>query len=171
MSIEDDEILQGFIEESLEHLADIENDLLAIEEGGADIDVELVNKVFRAAHSIKGGAGFMGLTVIQDLAHAAENVLGLIRSSKLIPNPDIINVLLLAADELQHLIEDVANSNNADISGHTTALNAIFESGEAPVATTRKERTAKPWLHGNRPNTGRIRDNAPLPYAETIGKG
>lgn len=140
MSIEDDEILQGFIEESLEHLADIENDLLAIEERGADIDVELVNKVFRAAHSIKGGAGFMGLTVIQDLAHAAENVLGLIRSEKLIPNPDIINVLLLAADELQRLIEDVANSNSVDISSHTAALNAIFESGEAPASAAKPAR-------------------------------
>ncbi len=134
MSIEDDEILQGFIEESLEHLADIENDLLAIEEGGADIDVDLVNKVFRAAHSIKGGAGFMGLTVIQDLAHAAENVLGLIRSEKLIPNPDIINVLLLASDELQQMIEDVSNSNSVDITSHVDALNIIFEKGEAPAA-------------------------------------
>jgi len=140
MSIEDDEILQGFIEESLEHLSDIENDLLAIEEGGADIDVELVNKVFRAAHSIKGGAGFMGLSVIQDLAHAAENVLGLIRSSKLVPNPDIINVLLLAADELQHLIEDVGNSNTVDISRHTDALNIIYEGGEAPPSGPKPER-------------------------------
>lgn len=139
MSIEDDEILQGFIEESLEHLADIENDLLAIEEAGADIDVERVNKVFRAAHSIKGGAGFMGLTVIQDLAHAAENVLGLIRSGKLIPNPDIINVLLLAADELQHLIEDIGNSNSVDISSHTAALNIIYEGGEAPTAKPKTE--------------------------------
>ena len=142
MSIEDDEILQGFIEESLEHLADIENDLLTIEEGGADIDVELVNKVFRAAHSIKGGAGFMGLSAIQDLAHAAENVLGLIRSGKLIPNPDIINVLLLAADQLQRMIEDVGNSNNVDISGHTTALNTIYEGGEAPTAKPKPERAA-----------------------------
>jgi len=142
MSIEDDEILQGFIEESLEHLADIENDLLAIEEGGADIDVELVNKVFRAAHSIKGGAGFMGLTVIQDLAHAAENVLGLIRSGKLVPNPDIINVLLLAADELQHMIEDVGNSNTVDISGHVSALNTIYEGGEAPTAAPKPPRSA-----------------------------
>ncbi|WP_319585567.1 chemotaxis protein CheW [uncultured Desulfobulbus sp.] len=144
MSIEDDEILQGFIEESLEHLADIENDLLSIEEGGADIDVELVNKVFRAAHSIKGGAGFMGLTVIQDLAHAAENVLGLIRSSKLVPNPDIINVLLLAADELQHMIEDVGNSNTVDISSHTNALNTIYEGGDAPAATPKAPRAAAP---------------------------
>ncbi|MCG8701375.1 MAG: Hpt domain-containing protein, partial [Bacteroidales bacterium] len=71
----DDEILQSFVEESREHLADIENDLLTIEEGGADIDEDLVNKVFRAAHSIKGGAGFMGLETIKDLAHKTENVL------------------------------------------------------------------------------------------------
>ncbi len=140
MSIEDDEILQGFIEESLEHLADIENDLLAIEEAGADIDVDLVNKVFRAAHSIKGGAGFMGLTVIQNLAHAAENVLGLIRSEKLIPDPDIINVLLLASDELQQLIEDVENSNDVDISEHVNALNAIYEGGNAPQAAAQPEK-------------------------------
>lgn len=136
MSIEDDEILQGFIEESLEHLADIENDLLNIEEGGADIDVELVNKVFRAAHSIKGGAGFMGLTVIQDLAHATENVLGLIRSEKLTPTPAIVNVLLLATDELQHLIENIADSNEVDISQHVTPLDAIYEGGEAPPVQT-----------------------------------
>jgi two-component system chemotaxis sensor kinase CheA len=143
MSIEDDEILQGFIEESLEHLADIENDLLAIEEGGADIDVDLVNKVFRAAHSIKGGAGFMGLTVIQNLAHAAENVLGLIRSEKLVPDPDIVNVLLLASDELQQLIEDVENSNDVDITEHVKALNAIYEGGGAPKKSEAKEETPK----------------------------
>ncbi len=134
MSIEDDEILQGFIEESLEHLADIENDLLAIEEAGADIDDELVNKVFRAAHSIKGGAGFMGLTVIQELAHAAENVLGMIRSRQLVPDPDIINVLLLASDELQQLIENVEDSNEVDISEHLAALNAIYEGKEIPAS-------------------------------------
>ncbi len=144
MSIEDDEILQGFIEESLEHLADIENDLLAIEEAGADIDVDLVNKVFRAAHSIKGGAGFMGLTMIQDLAHAAENVLGLIRSNKLIPNPDIVNVLLLAADALQHMIEDVGNSNTVDITSHTNALNTIFEGGDAPTMKVKSEKPVVP---------------------------
>ncbi len=142
MTFEDDEILQGFVEESLEHLADIENDLLAIEANGADIDVELVNKVFRAAHSIKGGAGFMGLTGIQNLAHATENVLGLIRSEKLVPTPEIINVLLLATDELQQMIEEVETSNEVDISEHVKALNAIYEGG-TPAAATAAEQPAK----------------------------
>ncbi len=127
MDIEDDEILQGFIEESLEHLADIENDLLAIEESGANINEDLVNKVFRAAHSIKGGAGFMGLTTIQELSHAAENVLGMIRGKKLIPTPEIINVLLIASDQLQSMIEDIHHSNEVDISSHLLPLNAIAD--------------------------------------------
>jgi two-component system chemotaxis sensor kinase CheA len=132
MQIEDDEILQGFIEESLEHLADIENDLLAIEEAGEDIDEDLVNKVFRAAHSIKGGAGFMGLTVIQELSHAMENVLGMIRSKKLVPTPENINVLLLGADQLQRMVEDVASSNEVDITQHLISLNAIAEGNSPP---------------------------------------
>ncbi len=133
MQIEDDEILQGFIEESLEHLADIETDLLAIEDAGENIDEDLVNKVFRAAHSIKGGAGFMGLTGIQGLSHSMENVLGMIRSKKLIPNPEIINILLLGSDQLQSMIEDIHASNEVDISAHVTPLDAIA-AGEMPPA-------------------------------------
>ncbi|KJR96774.1 MAG: molecular chaperone [Desulfobulbaceae bacterium BRH_c16a] len=146
MDIEDDEILQGFIEESLEHLADIEHDLLAVEEAGANIDEDLVNKVFRAAHSIKGGAGFMGLTAIQELSHAAENVLGMIRSKKLIPTPEIINVLLIASDQLQSMIEDVHNSNEVDISAHLTPLNAIADGtfSQPPAAPAEKPKPPKP---------------------------
>ncbi len=127
MQIEDDEILQGFIEESLEHLADIETDLLAIEKAGANIDENLVNKVFRAAHSIKGGAGFMGLTVIQELSHAMENILGMIRSRKLVPNPEIVNVLLQGSDKLEAMINNVHSSNDEDITEHLIPLNAIAE--------------------------------------------
>ena len=143
MEIEDDEILQGFIEESLEHLADIENDLLSIEEAGADIDEDLVNKVFRAAHSIKGGAGFMGLTAIQGLSHSTENVLGMIRSKKLIPTPEIVNVLLMASDQLQNMIEDVHNSNEVDISSHVTPLDAIADGTFTPTQGTAEQETAE----------------------------
>ncbi len=144
MQIEDDEILQGFIEESLEHLADIENDLLEIEEGGENIDEDLVNKVFRAAHSIKGGAGFMGLTVIQDLAHAMENVLGLVRSCKLVPTPEVINVLLQSSDKLNTMIEDVNNSNDYDIEEHVIPLDAIYKGETMPSVVTAAEEPTTP---------------------------
>ncbi len=132
-SSEDNELLGAFIEESVEHLADIEGDLLAIEQGGAVNNEERVNKVFRAIHSIKGGAGFMGLHVLQNLAHAAENVLGLVRTRKLTPTPEVINTLLLASDRIKQLLANVSCSNEIDISGPVAALNAIA-SGEPSVA-------------------------------------
>ncbi len=88
----DDDLLKEFVNESREHLATIENDLLAVEEGGADIDKELVNKVFRAAHSIKGGSGFFGLNKVKELAHKAETVLDMLRSKKMAPNAEVTNV-------------------------------------------------------------------------------
>ncbi len=132
MSIQDDETLQMYLEESLDHLSDIENDFLAIEEDGADINEDLVNKVYRAAHSIKGGAGFMGLTNIKNLTHEMENILGKIRSRDMIPTPDIVNVLLNASDALKNLMDDILNSNEIDISQHVKALQAVLEAGGAP---------------------------------------
>jgi len=122
---EDDETLQMYIEESLDHLADIESDLLTIEEGGANIDLDLVNNVFRAAHSVKGGAGFMGLTTIKNLAHHLENVLGMIRNRELIPDSEKISILLKGFDELESLLKNIQTSNSVDISAHVQALENI----------------------------------------------
>ncbi|MFZ5570102.1 MAG: chemotaxis protein CheW [Thermodesulfobacteriota bacterium] len=125
MIFEDDETLRMYVEESKDHLVDIENDLLAIEETGEDIDEDLVNNVFRAAHSIKGGAGFMGLSKIKELAHKIENVLGMVRSREIVPTPDIISTLLRAFDTLREMIFNVETSNDMDINGHVTELVAL----------------------------------------------
>ncbi len=121
----DDETLQMYVEEASEHLGDIENDLLTIEQAGADIDEELVNKVFRAAHSIKGGAGFLGLTKIKDLGHKIENVLDMIRNRELVPEPEVVNIVLLAFDKLRDMIRNVAESNDEFIDDHIAALTGV----------------------------------------------
>ncbi len=128
MPIQNDETLQMYLEESFEHLADIENDLLTIESDGAAIDEDLVNKVYRAAHSVKGGAGFMGLTNIKNLTHEMENILGKIRGREITPEPGIINLLLRASDTLKALLHDVINSNDVNISHHIEALQSIQKS-------------------------------------------
>ena len=89
---------------------------------GADIDEELVNNVFRAAHSIKGGAGFMGLSAIKELSHKIENLLGFIRNREVVPEPGVISILLKAFDTLRDMINNVTNSNQMDISQHVRAL-------------------------------------------------
>jgi len=124
----DDELLGEFINESREHLTTIEADLLAIEEGGANIDAELVNKVFRAAHSIKGASGYFGLTSVKDLAHGAETVLDMIRSKKMPPNAEITNLLLAAFDQLREMINHPAQSAHADIGELVTNLSGLASS-------------------------------------------
>jgi len=127
----DDDLLNDFINESREHLATIEADLLTIEEGGADINEQLVNKVFRAAHSIKGGGGFFGLGKVKELAHRAETVLDLLRSRKMIPNAEIINVLLITFDKLREMLNDATGSAQIDITDLVASLTELASSGLA----------------------------------------
>ncbi len=121
----DDELLQDYLAECREHLATIETDLLAIERGGADIDEQLVNRVFRAAHSIKGGAGFFDLVKIRELAHKTENALELIRSFQMVPTPKVVSILLMAFDKLRDLIANHRESNQVEIGEFVSALTAL----------------------------------------------
>jgi two-component system chemotaxis sensor kinase CheA len=135
----DDELLGEFISESREHLTTIEADLLAIEEGGANIDTELVNKVFRAAHSIKGASSFFGLTKVKELAHKAETVLDMMRSKKMTPNAEITNLLLAAFDRLREMIDRPAESADADIGElvlNLTGLTSSYLPPEQKVSLT-----------------------------------
>ena len=131
-----DDLLKVFVEESMEHLSAIENDFLALEKAGNIFDSDLVNRVFRAAHSIKGGAGFIGLRHIQDLSHKMETVLGRFRKEKQVPGTEIVNSLLLATDVLKNLVANVETSDRIDISLALEALNAV--GADAPVLSTRE---------------------------------
>ncbi|MFK7961739.1 MAG: chemotaxis protein CheW [Phycisphaerales bacterium] len=125
MSIEYDEVLESFVIEATEAVADLENDFLTIEENGENIDVDLVNKVFRNIHSIKGTAGFCGLQRIGGLAHEMENVLNLIRNQELNPTPGCMEILLRGADQLTAMVTDVVNSNEVDTSQLEEELKAV----------------------------------------------
>lgn len=129
---QDDELMQEFVIESTAHLADVEGQLLEIEANGENTDPDLVNTVFRAVHSVKGAAGFLGLTVINSLAHSLENVLNMIRNRELVPTSAVVNCLLGAADQLRLLVDDVATSNEVDVSNFVHALEAIA-AGETPT--------------------------------------
>jgi two-component system, chemotaxis family, sensor kinase CheA len=139
MPLENDQIIAEFVVESREHLADIEGQLLAIEAGGADIDEDLVNQVFRAVHSIKGAAGFLGLTVLGQLAHDMENVLNRIRNRDLAPSASITDVMLRAADALVEMLDDIEHSNEAQIETHIAALRDIAAGAHCEAAANNAE--------------------------------
>lgn len=88
----------GFFEECEEMLGELEAGLLALKRGGTD--PEIINTVFRAAHSIKGGGASFGLDSMVHFAHRMESVLAAVRSNQLTLDTDILGLLLRAADAL-----------------------------------------------------------------------
>ncbi|XZE54563.1 chemotaxis protein CheW [Planctomycetaceae bacterium SH139] len=124
--MDEEQLVVEFVDEAREHFADIEAQLLQIEALGADIDDNLVNTVFRAIHSVKGAAGFLGLQTINRLSHSLENVLGKFRDHKIIPTPYNVDVLLKGADRLRSLIEIVHDSNQEDVTGLVAAIDAVL---------------------------------------------
>lgn len=138
--MDEEQLVLEFVDEAREHLADIEAQLLQIEALGADIDDCLVNTVFRAIHSIKGAAGFLGLQTINRLSHSLENVLGKFREHKIIPTPYNVDTLLKGADRLRSLIENVDESNNQNVKELVTAIDSVLneEAKPAPAAVQTK---------------------------------
>ncbi len=131
MPYEDEDLLQELIVESAEHLAAIEPDLLALEKEGSQVTSELINRIFRAMHSIKGGFAFFGLTHIVDLSHAMESVLMRIRDGELSVTPRITDALLAGVDKLRALLDDVRGSENISIDKELEPLNQVLEGGAA----------------------------------------
>jgi len=98
-----DELKKTFFEESGEQLEAMELGLAELREGGGSDDT--VNAVFRAVHSIKGGAGIFGFERLVEFAHAFETVLDAIRHGHLAATPEAVDVLFSANDVLADLVE------------------------------------------------------------------
>jgi two-component system chemotaxis sensor kinase CheA len=127
MDINDMEITDQFVMEAKEHLDTIEDDFLLLEKQKENPDRKLVDKVFRAIHSIKGGSGFLGLTNIGKLSHVMETLLSMIRAGEMRPESECIDALLAGTDLLGTMLDDVADSNQVDIAKIYNRLNSMLE--------------------------------------------
>jgi two-component system, chemotaxis family, sensor kinase CheA len=102
---EDGELLREFINESREHLDNIEQGVLVLEQHPAD--AETLNTVFRAFHTFKGGAGFLNLLPVNRLAHSLESLLDLARQGKLVISRPVIELILRGWDTLKSFIDEI----------------------------------------------------------------
>lgn len=137
------EIKEIFFQECEEQLAELESGLLKLNDG--DRDPETVNAVFRAVHSIKGGAGAFGLEELVAFAHVFETTLDCVRSNKLEPNQDVLKVMLRSADVLADLVtcsRDGGSVEESRTRGLVKELEALAN-GEAPPAAE-APKAAKP---------------------------
>jgi two-component system chemotaxis sensor kinase CheA len=129
--------LEIFIEESQEHLQSLNQSLLGLETNPKDM--QILNEIFRVAHTIKGMAGTMGYTKMTNLTHQMENVLDDIRNGKIDVNTFIVDVLFECLDFLENAVNHIASNGtegNASADDIIVKLNNILVGKDAEAAVT-----------------------------------
>ena len=106
------EIFDEFVIEASEHLDNLESVLLELERDPENND--LINSAFRSMHTLKGGAGFLGLTKIVEVAHKAEDILGKVKENKMKLNSEILDVLLQTVDYIKSAISYYKNGEEPE---------------------------------------------------------
>ena len=146
MRMDISDFYQTFFDEADELLADMEQHLLVLQPEAPD--AEQLNAIFRAAHSIKGGAGTFGFSVLQETTHLMENLLDEARRGEMQLNTDIINLFLETKDIMQEQLDAYKQSQEPDAASFDYICQALRQlaleaKGETPSAVTRLSVVAK----------------------------
>ncbi|MHC4940351.1 MAG: chemotaxis protein CheA [Planctomycetota bacterium] len=129
-----DDLLTEFLEESHEHLARLEVDLVALESDAGN--PELLASAYRALHTLKGNCGFLALPRLERMAHAAESLLAKLRDDELELTPQRTSLLLRGIDEIRAQL-DAIGEQGGETEGDDAALITALEKGE-PLAPAPK---------------------------------
>lgn len=113
----DYEVLVSFIQEAQDHLENIEEEILRLEDGN---DPVVVNDIFRSMHTIKGVSSFIGLNKIKNLSHSLESVLDELRVNKIEIGSDLIDLLLAGTDMLTKMVQELDMKAQAKQAGEFT---------------------------------------------------
>jgi two-component system chemotaxis sensor kinase CheA len=131
------EILQDFLIESFELVEKLDEDLVELEHTPEDLD--LLNGIFRVAHTVKGASSFLNFDVLTHLTHHMEDVLNKARHGDLIITPDIMDVVLESVDLMKKLLEiirDTSADAGVDVSACVARLDKCSGgSGEVETPT------------------------------------
>ncbi|WP_406017521.1 chemotaxis protein CheA [Succinivibrio sp.] len=130
----DEEILQDFIVEAGEIIENLNEQLVQIEKTPDDKD--LLNAIFRGFHTVKGGAGFLQLTNLVNICHAAESLFDELRNARIAMSPDLMDAVLQAYDEITSMFDTVKNAQQPDPAPQDLIdrLHALAAGGAAPAA-------------------------------------
>lgn len=129
------DLIPEYVEESLEHLGNIEDDIILMQQGHVDND--LIDRVSRVVHSIKGGASFLGLRNMEQLSRKTENILNLVINSDLEFDPHISVCVLKAVARLKEMLANSGAGDDLDISVDLKELGACLR-GRPLSATPRQ---------------------------------
>lgn len=135
------EMIGGFVEDSREAFDSMEDDLMAME--ASPDDPSIMNNLFRVMHTLKGTAGFMGLTEISGLSHKLESVFDLVRQEKMEMTPVLVDYLLPAIDQLKELVFALVGEGTAEDVTETINVLEQIVSSESDAILTGGEPTPK----------------------------
>ncbi|MEJ2790846.1 MULTISPECIES: chemotaxis protein CheA [unclassified Pseudoxanthomonas] len=145
-----------FFEESREGLEAMEAGLLSLEQGSRDGD--LINSIFRAAHSIKGGSATFGFDAIAGMTHVLETLLDELRAGQRAVSPPAVDAMLASVDVLRALLAEAEHGTPADpaaVQAMKDRLNAVLSGQDAPAATpaaaAKADETPEGWKIGFTP--------------------
>jgi two-component system, chemotaxis family, sensor kinase CheA len=106
----DKELIDSFVIETRDYLDEIEPTLLEFASGSISEDMETINSIFRAFHSVKGSAGFLGFKTFESVTHRAENILDKVRIGKAKLTSQIVDVLCETIDMFRNMLETVEHT-------------------------------------------------------------
>ncbi len=112
--------MSTFFIESREMLHEMEDALLDIEKG--EYDEELINSIFRAAHTIKGSSGMFGLADIEKFTHTVENFLDNVRKGTIKIDSEMVSLLLECKDHIENMLDAIENTNDLTLDGETLKI-------------------------------------------------
>ncbi len=135
--------LEIFIEETKEHLQNMNEQILVLEKEPEN--AECINEIFRAAHSLKGMAGTMGYKKMQHLTHTMEDVFSEVRNGKIKVNAEMVDILFQGLDELQNFLDNIINTSDEGdlINEKLPDMLSAYINGSAPAAPA-AEKPAEP---------------------------
>jgi len=121
------EIVDDFLVEADELIESLDNNLVKLESASEDLD--LLNEIFRAAHTIKGTSGFLGFEQVTTLTHKMEDILNKLRKYEMVVTPEIMDILLKSLDYLKLLLDNIRQGINEelDLDDILTRLTTVYE--------------------------------------------
>jgi len=123
MDLDINQYINIFVEESKEHLQNMNDILLELEKNPSNHD--LINEIFRVAHTLKGMSGTMGFTNIANLTHGMENVLQAIRNDEIEVSEEIIDLLFECFDALDTSVNHIIDYGSEDTSNHKELISKL----------------------------------------------
>lgn len=130
------ELVQDFLVETNEIIENLDHDLVELESNQNDL--ELLNKIFRGAHTMKGSSSFLGFNKLADLTHHAEDILNKLRKGEMVVTREIMDTLLEFVDKTKQIISDIENgTDTADVASVINDLKLASEGklvGKKPAA-------------------------------------